>query len=529
MRHGLSELPPKITTSQLETKSLTECHPWILRDRIAGGLIGLLVGDALGVPYEFHPPHALPPPEEIEYAPPDGFQRAHDAVPPGTWSDDGAQALVLLDSLLSCGTLDLRHFSDGLVRWATTGFFAVDGHVFDIGLQTRRAIQRLVSGTEPEFAGPDSERDNGNGALMRVLPLALWHRGTDAELARLAMLQSRPTHGHLHSQIACAQYCLWVRSVLEREDDAWGSAEWRLRTIATSLELDARELEIVLDPANAARACGSGYVVDSLWSARHAFSTTTSFEGCVRGAIALGYDTDTTAAIAGGIAGIHYGLSGIPQHWREGLRGMTAAEPLLQRLLEHRHPMPSASGTAKTSVSHPLWIAEIPALEGLIGITFCPGKKQTGAISGTWARDLDLDLAAVKHWGASNVITLIEEHEFNELDVGALPERVRELGMRWHHLPIVDRAAPCVRFEAQWNTVLPDLTATLAAGGRVLIHCKGGLGRAGTVAACLLLSTDPTVTAHVAATTVRRVRRGAIENRCQEAYIEKYAGRRERR
>lgn len=505
---------------------MTESHPWILRDRIAGGLIGLLVGDALGVPYEFHPPHALPPSGEIEYTPPHGFQRAHDAVPPGTWSDDGAQALVLLDSLLSCGTLDLRHFSDGLVRWATTGFLAVDGHVFDIGLQTRRAIQRLVSGTEPEFAGPDSERDNGNGALMRVLPLALWHRGTDAELVRLAMLQSRPTHGHLRSQITCAQYCLWVRSVLESEDDAWGSAERRLRTVATSLELDTRELDLVLDPDNATMARGSGYVVDSLWSARHAFTTTTSFESCLRSAITLGNDTDTTAAIAGGIAGVHYGLSGIHPRWREGLRGMAVVEPLLQRLLEHCHPMPSASRAAKTSVSHPLRIAEIPVLKGLLGITFCPGKKQTGAISGTWARDLDLDLSAVQRWGASDVITLIEDHEFVELDVSALPQRVRELGIRWHHLPIVDRAAPCARFEAQWAALLPDLIATLSAGGRVLVHCKGGLGRAGTAAACLLLSADSTMSAHAATTTVRGVRRGAIETLCQEAYIERYAGRR---
>ncbi len=78
------------------------------QERIEGGLLGLLVGDALGVPYEFHPPEAIPPREAIEYQPPEGFRRAHASVPPGTWSDDGAQALVLLASLLECGRLDPR-------------------------------------------------------------------------------------------------------------------------------------------------------------------------------------------------------------------------------------------------------------------------------------------------------------------------------------------------------------------------------------------------------------------------------------
>src|SRR5690606_14160158 len=85
--------------------------------RIEGGLVGLLIGDALGVPYEFFPPQRLPPIEAIEMRPPAGFPRAHAGVPPGTWSDDGAQALVLLDSLLACDGLDLRHFADGLARW----------------------------------------------------------------------------------------------------------------------------------------------------------------------------------------------------------------------------------------------------------------------------------------------------------------------------------------------------------------------------------------------------------------------------
>ena len=87
--------------------------------------------------------------------------------------------------------------------------------IFDLGIQTRAALDRINHGVPAQDAGPSREQDNGNGSLMRVLPLALWHRGDDAELADLAALQSRVTHGHLRSQICCALYCLLARATLE--------------------------------------------------------------------------------------------------------------------------------------------------------------------------------------------------------------------------------------------------------------------------------------------------------------------------
>jgi ADP-ribosyl-[dinitrogen reductase] hydrolase len=302
-------------------------------NRIAGGLMGLLIGDALGVPYEFHPPEAIPPPDEIEFNPPLGFRRAHFGVRPGTWSDDGAQALVLLESLIRCNTLNLDDFGSGLVRWRNEGFCAVGGSVFDIGSQTSTAINRLASGVPADRTGPDAEDKNGNGSLMRVLPLALWHVGSDAELAFLAMRQSLPTHGHIHSQLACAFYCLWVRALMQGGGDAWHDAEDRLRTIALQAAVASDEIDEVLAPENAQSAYGSGYVLDTLWSARSVFESTQSYEECVRSAIALGHDTDTTAAVAGGIAGVKYGLPGIPERWRNELRGEPIYRPLLDALL----------------------------------------------------------------------------------------------------------------------------------------------------------------------------------------------------
>lgn len=302
------------------------------QQRVSGGLIGLLVGDALGVPYEFHPPESIPLSDLIEYTPPPGFRRAHVGVPPGTWSDDGAQALILLDSLLACDGLDLVHFAGGLRRWLVEGFYAVNRSVFDIGAQTSTALNRLGMGVPAESSGPSEERHNGNGSLMRVLPLALWHRGDDRELMELAAHQSLPTHGHPRAQVACALYCVWARATLEQAADPWSSAVSRFRDHGGLGLFPEAEVQRVLDPSNASSASGTGYVLDTLWSAKAAVEGTTSYEACVRHAITLGHDTDTTAAIAGGIAGLLYGGDAIPNRWREGLRGQELYAPLLEKL-----------------------------------------------------------------------------------------------------------------------------------------------------------------------------------------------------
>lgn len=302
-------------------------------DRIKGGLLGLLIGDALGVPYEFHGPEDIPPRDHIEMQPPADFRRAHPSVPAGTWSDDGAQALCLLASLLEHDCLELEDFSARLLRWIRKGYLAVDGRVFDVGVQTSVALERLATGTDPARAGPAGEYDNGNGSLMRVLPLALWHRGSDEELARDAIRSSLPTHGHRRSQLCCAAYCLWARRMLEGREQ---SAAWAEAVDFTETLLDGREQDqhewAVLALRRAPAGGGSGYVLDCLHSARLALEQD-SFEAVLKAAVALGNDTDTTASVAGGIAGIRFGAQAIPARWREALRGRELLDPLLDGLL----------------------------------------------------------------------------------------------------------------------------------------------------------------------------------------------------
>ncbi|WP_225444439.1 ADP-ribosylglycohydrolase family protein [Pseudomarimonas arenosa] len=303
-----------------------------MRDRVSGGLFGLLIGDALGVPYEFHRPEMLPPLAEIDMLPPPDFERAHIGTPPGTWSDDGAQALALLASLLDCDGLDVDEFGRRLLAWIEQGAYAVDARVFDVGVQTQRALTALAQGESATTTGPASERDNGNGSLMRVLPLTLWHRGNDTELFGLAMRQSLPTHGHLRSQLCCAVYCLWARRLLEGAG-GWDEAVTSADTIidVSSDELQAEWLRLKSELGSPR---GSGYVVDTLDSARWAMDQGDDYASVVRAAISLGYDTDTTAAVAGGLAGIRFGLTGIPNEWIDRLKGREILDPLMRRLLE---------------------------------------------------------------------------------------------------------------------------------------------------------------------------------------------------
>jgi ADP-ribosylglycohydrolase len=306
-----------------------------LEDKIKGGIIGLLVGDALGVPYEFHESQEIPFFDEIEFEPPQNFRRAHAGVPIGTWSDDGAQALCLLSSLLECGKFDADDFAAKLVAWYREDYMAVD-EVFDIGIQTQRAILNLRKGDAPLEAGLKEERNNGNGSLMRVLPLALRHQGSDEELIADAFDQSAVTHGHLRSRICCALYCLWARRILQNIENPWENAVETFKKTFPDGSEEITEFETGIFPANAEYEIrGSGYVVDSLRAAVFLNDKYDDYEKIVKAAIALGEDTDTTACIAGGIAGLRFGIENIPERWRENLRGKEIYEPLLKKLISN--------------------------------------------------------------------------------------------------------------------------------------------------------------------------------------------------
>jgi ADP-ribosylglycohydrolase len=306
------------------------------QDQLKGAIYGLLVGDAVGVSYEFLFAEQLPAYDQIEMLPPNNFAKTYPHIPVGTWSDDGAQALCLLDSLLYKNKMDTEDFMKRICNWYQCGYMAVDFQVFDVGVQTAEAIRNYLSGVPLLQVANNDVLANGNGSLMRVLPLAIWHQGSDIQLIEDAYAQSHVTHAHLRSKVCCALYCLWARSILNGLDidAAWSDAVTKLRAYLKDKPDDLEQLEYYIRPDELEKGTGSGYVVDCLKSARYALKQTT-YQDVIKTAIAFGRDTDTTACVAGGIAGLYFGFDSIPESWLAQLRAKDLVEPLLAKLLSN--------------------------------------------------------------------------------------------------------------------------------------------------------------------------------------------------
>lgn len=174
----------------------------------------------------------------------------------------------------------------------------------------------------------------------------------------------------------------------------------------------------------------------------------------------------------------------------------------------------------RTSKTHPIRIDPLAAGNGQLGLTFCPGKRGDSVYGAPWARDLETDLTAIRASGTKMVVTLMERFEFDMLGVPDLPDRVIGHEMSWTHLPIRDVDVPAAPFDAVWPAVRADLMRRLDAGERIVLHCRGGLGRTGIVAALLLIEhgAEP----EAAIREVRKARPGAIETEKQEAYVRAY-------
>ncbi len=287
------------------------------RERIAGGMLGLLSGDAVGVPAEFKPRahFASDPVTEMT-----GFGTHNQ--PPGTWSDDGSMALATLASL--CDGYDPEDIMVKFGNWFERHHFTPHGQVFDIGISTRNAILRHLEGHPRETWGGNGERDNGNGSLMRIFPLSAYlHRREDHEIIAKSGEVSALTHAHVRSQLCCAYFSLLVRQLLDGTD-----LRTAMATVATTIapQIPAGEQPVfarilsaeVLD-APESKIQSSGYVIHCLEASLWCCANTTNYRAAVLKAVNLGDDTDTTAAVAGALAGVIYGRRGIPAAWVQQL------------------------------------------------------------------------------------------------------------------------------------------------------------------------------------------------------------------
>lgn len=309
--------------------------------RLAGAVWGHLVGDAMGVPYEFRSPEEV---GEIRW----GEDGSH-GRPPGTWSDDGALMLALLDSLLPdpqaepprAGGFDTDDQARRALAWADAGVYTPEGEGrFDIGGATAEALDAVRRGVPAEEAGPDHDRSQSNGSLMRILPVALTAIEPEVKLPELverAHRASRVTHRHVTCQVVCALYVVLARDLLRGDPDRAGTldtARKRLRLWYRGQAASGEPYSMALDDLEAwPDRLGRGGALDSFWSAWDAFAGAGSYRDTIERAIRYGHDTDTTAAIAGGLAGLNWGLEGIPPEWLAGLRGADVVRPMLERLL----------------------------------------------------------------------------------------------------------------------------------------------------------------------------------------------------
>jgi len=308
-----------------------------IENKIYGGIFGLLIGDAIGVPYKFKEKYEI---KDIDIYPKDLKNKTYPNVRFGTWSDDGAQSLILLSSLLDNNKLDLTDLLNRLVKWLENGYMSVDNYTFDVGIQTYAYINAYRKQKKFEIDNSPNEYHNGNGSLMRCLPLALWHKGSSKELIDLAHKQSLITHPHIRSQACCALYCLIAKNLLLgfTPEIAIKNSKHELINIYTKYNyFDAlKELKNQILSYDLNECHGGSYVVDSLMSSLVCIKEP-SYSTVIKKAISFGNDTDTTACIAGGLAGIRFGFNNIPEHWISGLRGKEIVYPLLKRLLETRY------------------------------------------------------------------------------------------------------------------------------------------------------------------------------------------------
>ncbi len=312
--------------------------PIDLKDRIRGGLLGTLVGDALGVPVESTGRSV----RDLDLVTGmRGFGTWNQ--PPGTWSDDGAMALVTADTLVTNGW-DLAGMMGGFCRWLDEGFWTAHGKAFDIGATTRNALINYRILGDLADCGQVDERSNGNGSLMRCLPISLWLAGEPvSERIRMAGEASALTHAHLRSRLCCAWHALWCDAVMSHADVQAAAAKASARLHREVPTEERKHLARLLDgsimrlPRD--RVPSDGYVVSTLEAALWCLANHPGFESPVLAAVNLGGDTDTTGAVVGGMAGWLYGAQSIPAQWLATLPRqaeiMDLADRFAERCLDH--------------------------------------------------------------------------------------------------------------------------------------------------------------------------------------------------
>lgn len=305
------------------------------RERILGGLWSSLVGDALGVPVEFKD-RATVQSDPVR----DMLGFGTHKQPPGTWSDDSSLLLCTVESLAG-HPFDTDDMGKRFCAWYREELWTPHGSVFDAGATTVNALSRIASGVRAEFAGGDKADNNGNGSLMRIIPVSLRFADQTVKVALDRVHRaSAITHRHARSQMACGLFTLLIRELLNGQDATQAIANARAEfqqyyAMDSWWAIELEHFEMVLDGNLSLepewKIMSTGYVLDTLAASIWCLLTTGSFDECVLKAVNLGGDTDTTGCVAAGLAGVCYGMQAIPSRWIHALARHDEVESLFGR------------------------------------------------------------------------------------------------------------------------------------------------------------------------------------------------------
>ncbi len=307
----------------------------ITKDICRDILLGISVGDALGVPVEFKSRDLIaknPVTDMIGY----GTYR----LPEGTFSDDSSLAFCLAEALTQPFSLSV--IADNFIAWLNDNYWTPRGEVFDVGIATKQAINRLQQGCPPELAGGMEVTDNGNGSLMRILPLIVYIKDKDVT-ARYGIIKqvSSITHGHVRSVIACFYYLEFARQLINGTDKfaTYTNLQSEIPSYLNAMQIDVAELkqfdrllEGNIYDLEEKEIYSSGYVLHTLEASIWCLLTTDNFREATLKAVNLGADTDTTGAVTGGLAGLLYGADTIPESWLYKMARKEDIDDLASRL-----------------------------------------------------------------------------------------------------------------------------------------------------------------------------------------------------
>lgn len=302
---------------------------------IHGALFGVAIGDALGVPVEFTNRARLklePIKDFVGY-------KVH-GQPPGTFSDDSSLTFCLAETL--CNGYDLQDLANRFINWREHGYWTAGGEVFDVGLTTDAAISNLKHVTRPQLAGGYDVRSNGNGSLMRIIPLLFYIKDFDIQKRYETVSDvSSLTHGHIRSVISCFYYLEYALELFKGSDKqtAYDNTAKTVAEVLVSRRIEQSEIDLFapllkedISKYSVDAIPSSGYVISTLKAAMYCLLTTENYTDATLMAVNLGDDTDTTGAVTGGLAGLYYGIDSIPEKWRNEVKKSKNIKDLCDRL-----------------------------------------------------------------------------------------------------------------------------------------------------------------------------------------------------